>query len=160
MQSLFNRNNVFQTIRVRLENAAALDGLRSYVENDPRLKLDVKSEAAYIADQASRTSDLIHKLGWPLAIAMAFGALAGALNESLVLAALGGVIGAAATLLIFDGFIASTLGGSFTQVIFSFQLSPGLVAEGVILALLVGLIGGVFPAFRAARMPIVANLYS
>jgi len=189
---LFNRNNVFQTIRVRLENAAALDGLRSYVENDPRLKLDVKSEAAYIADQASRTSDLIHKLGWPLAIAMAFGALAGALNtmyssvaaraieiatlraigfsafsafagtlaESLVLAALGGVIGAAATLLIFDGFIASTLGGSFTQVIFSFQLSPGLVAEGVILALLVGLIGGVFPAFRAARMPIVANLYS
>ena len=80
--------------------------------------------------------------------------------ESLVLAALGGVIGAAATLLIFDGFIASTLGGSFTQVIFSFQLSPGLVAEGVILALLVGLIGGVFPAFRAARMPIVANLYS
>src|SRR5205814_7554543 len=63
-----------------LENPATLDDLKGYVENDPRLKLDVKSEAAYFADQASRTSDLIQKLGWPLAIAMAFGALAGALN--------------------------------------------------------------------------------
>jgi putative ABC transport system permease protein len=40
----------------------------------------VKSEAAYFADQSSQTTDLIQKLGWPLAIAMAFGALAGALN--------------------------------------------------------------------------------
>ena len=59
---------------------AALAALKSYVENDPRLKLDVKSEAAYYADQSSLTSDLIQKLGWPLAIAMALGALAGALN--------------------------------------------------------------------------------
>ena len=147
VQSLFNRNNVFQTIRARLENPATLHSLKNYVENDPRLKLDVKSEAEYFADQASRTSDLIQKLGWPLAIAMAFGALAGALNtmyssvaaraveiatlraigfssfsafagtlvESLMLAVLGGVIGAAATLLIFEGAAASTLGGSFTQ---------------------------------------------
>jgi putative ABC transport system permease protein len=192
VQSLFNRNNVFQTIRVRLENPATLDDLKAYVENDPRLKLDVKSEAAYFADQASRTSDLIQKLGWPLAIAMAFGALAGALNtmyssvaarateiatllaigfssfsafagtltESLFLAVIGGAIGAAATLLIFDGVTASTLGGSFTQVVFSFQLTPQLVGQGVMLALLVGLIGGLFPAFRAARMPIVVGLYS
>jgi putative ABC transport system permease protein len=192
VQSLFNRNNVFQTIRVRLENPAALGGLKNYVENDPRLKLDVKSEAAYFAEQASQTSDLIQKLGWPLAIAMAFGALAGALNtmyssvatrtteiatlraigfgsvsafagtliESLILAAIGGAIGAAATLLIFDGFTASTLGASFTQVVFSFQLSSTSVAQGVALALLVGLLGGVFPAIRAARMPIVAGLYS
>src|SRR5919108_4031938 len=41
VQSLFNRNNYFQTVRVRLQNPAALDGLRTYVENDPRLKLDV-----------------------------------------------------------------------------------------------------------------------
>jgi putative ABC transport system permease protein len=191
VQSLFNRNNVFQTVRARLENPAALDGLKSYVENDLRLKLDVKSEAAYFAEQASRTSDLIQKLGWPLAIAMAFGALAGALNtmyssvatrateiatlraigfgsfsafagtllESSLLAAVGGAIGAAATLLIFDGFTASTLGSSFTQVVFSFRLSPMLVAQGIVLALLVGLIGGLFPAIRAARMPIVAGLY-
>ena len=191
VQSLFNRNNVFQTVRVRLQNPAALTALRSYVENDPRLKLDVKTEAAYFAEQAAQTSDLIQNLGWPLAIAMAFGALAGALNtmyssvaarateiatlraigfgafpafagtlvESLVLALLGGVLGALATFLIFDGFSASTLGASFTQVVFSFKLGPALIAQGITLALIVGLIGGLFPAIRAARMPIVAGLY-
>ena len=80
VQSLFRRDNVFQTVRVRLDGSAALARLKGYVDEDPRLKLDVKSETEYFADQASRTSDLIQKLGWPLAIAMAFGALAGALN--------------------------------------------------------------------------------
>jgi putative ABC transport system permease protein len=192
VQSLFNRNNVFQTVRARLQNPAALDTLKRFVDEDPRLKLDVKSEAAYFADQAAQTSDLIHKLGWPLAIAMALGALAGALNtmyssvtaraveiatlraigfggfpafvgtlvESLILAALGGVIGAMATYLIFDGFSASTLGASFTQVVFHFTLSPSLIAQGVVLALAVGVAGGLFPAIHAARMPIVAGLSS
>lgn len=192
VQSLFNRNNIFQTVRVRLQTPAALETLKRYVDEDPRLKLDVKSEAAYFADQASQTSDLIQKLGWPLAIAMALGALAGALNtmyssvaaraveiatlraigfggfpafvgtlvESLILAVLGGIIGALAAYLIFDGFSTATLGASFTQVVFSFKLSPALIAQGVILALVVGLAGGLFPAIRAARMPIVAGLNS
>jgi putative ABC transport system permease protein len=190
VQSLFDRNNFFQTVRARLAGASTLDALKTYSDNDPRLKLDVKSEAAYFADQSSQTTDLIQKLGWPLAIAMAFGALAGALNtmyssvaaraveiatlraigfggfsafagtlaESLALAAIGGAIGAVATYLIFDGITASTLGGNFTQVVFAFKLSPGLIGEGVLLALIVGLIGGLFPALRAARMPIVAGL--
>ena len=191
VQSLFNRPNFVQTVRVRLESPS-LAALKNYNDNDPRLKLDVKTEAAYFADQAGQTTDLIQNLGWPLAIAMALGALAGALNtmyssvaaraveiatlraigfggfpafvgtlvESLVLAAIGGLIGAAATWAIFDGLTASTLGGNFTQVVFAFQLSPALIWQGVLLALAVGLIGGLFPAIRAARMPIVAGLYA
>jgi putative ABC transport system permease protein len=95
--------------------------------------------------------------------AIGFGGLpafVGTLVESLVLAVLGGAVGAIATYLIFDGFTASTLGGNFTQVVFSFKLSPALVGQGVLLALVVGLIGGLFPALRAARMPIVAGLYA
>jgi len=192
VQSLFNRNNIFQTVRVRLAGPASLDQLKGYNDNDPRMKLDVKSEAAYFADQSSQTTDLIQKLGWPLAIAMAFGALAGALNtmyssvaarateiatlraigfggfsafvgtltESLLLATIGGAIGAVLTYAIFDGLSASTLGGNFTQVVFNFRLSPALVGQGVLLALIVGLVGGLFPALRAARMPIVAGLYA
>lgn len=192
VQSFFKRDNVFQTVRVRLVNPAALAGLQRYLDTDPRLKeLEAKSEAAYFAEQASRTTDLIQKLGWPLAIAMAFGALAGALNtmyssvaartteiatlraigfgglpafvgtltESLILAAVGGVLGAAATYLTFNGLSAATLGASFTQVVFSFKLTPELAAEGVSLALIVGLLGGIFPSIRAARMPILAGLY-
>ena len=86
-------------------------------------------------------------------------AFVGTLIESLILAAIGGAIGAAATYLVFDGFTSSTLGESFTQVVFSFKLSPQLIGQGVGLALVVGLIGGLFPAIRAARMPIVAGLY-
>src|SRR4029077_6190766 len=190
VQSLFKRLNAFQTVRLRLESPAAITALKSYVENDPRLKLDAKSEAAYYADQSSFTSDLIQKLGWPLAIAMALGALAGALNtmyssvaaraseiatlraigfggfsafvgtivESLILAAIGGLIGALVTFVFFDGLTTSTLGASFTQVVFSFKLSPMLIVQGVLLALVVGAIGGLFPPRRAPRMPIVAGL--
>ena len=43
---------------------------------------------------------------------------------------------------------------------FDFKLSPWLIAEGVGLALVVGLIGGLFPALRAARLPIVEGLYA
>jgi putative ABC transport system permease protein len=191
LQSLFKRTGGFQSVRARLTSPAAIEALKAYSDNDPRLKLDVMSEAAYFAKQASNTSDLIQKLGWPLAIAMAFGSLAGALNtmyssvaarateiatlraigfggfstfigtlvESLILAAIGGLIGAAATYLIFDGFTASTMGGSFSQVVFNFQLSPRLIGQGLLLALAVGLVGGLFPALRAARMPIIAGLY-
>jgi putative ABC transport system permease protein len=190
VQSLFKRNNVFQTVRARIDTPAAIAALKHYVATDPRLKLDVKSEQDYFADQSSQTSDLIQKLGWPLAIAMALGALAGALNtmyssvasraseiatlraigfggfpafvgtlaESLLLAAIGGVLGAIATYLVFDGFTTSTLGAGFTQVVFSFRLTPGLIAQGLALALTVGLIGGLLPAIRAARMPIVQGL--
>jgi hypothetical protein len=52
-----------------------------------------------------------------------------------------------------------TLGASFTQVVFSFKLTPALATEGVSLALIVGLLGGIFPSIRAARMPILAGLY-
>ncbi len=54
----------------------------------------------------------------------------------------------------------STLGGNFTQVVFDFKLSPALIVEGVALALVVGLVGGLFPALRAARLPIVQGLYA
>jgi putative ABC transport system permease protein len=191
VQSFFKRDNVFQTVRARLVSPAALGELQRYLDSDPRLKLEAKSEAAYFAEQASGTSDLIQKLGWPLAIAMAFGALAGALNtmyssvaartteiatlraigfgglpafvstlvESAVLAALGGGLGVAAAFLVFNGLSASTLGASFTQVVFTFEVTPALAAQGVSLALIVGLIGGIFPSIRAARMPILAGLY-
>jgi putative ABC transport system permease protein len=43
--------------------------------------------------------------------------------------------------------------------VFSFQLTPALAAQGVSLAVIVGLAGGIFPSVRAARMPILAGLY-
>jgi putative ABC transport system permease protein len=57
--------------------------------------------------------------------------------------------------LFFDGFSASTLGDSFTQVVFTFDLTPELFGNGILLALAIGLVGGVFPAWRSASVPVV-----
>lgn len=77
------------------------------------------------------------------------------LVESLVLGAIGGVIGAIGAYLAFDGFETSTMNfQSFSQVAFAFRVTPQLFATGLAYALAIGLIGGLLPAIRAARLPI------
>jgi putative ABC transport system permease protein len=78
--------------------------------------------------------------------------------ETLLLALLGGVMGAALAWVIFDNYTASTLGSNFSQVVFSFRVSPPLLWDGLKWALTIGLVGGLFPALRAARQPVTAGL--
>lgn len=81
------------------------------------------------------------------------------LAESLVLALLGGVIGGWGAYLAFNGFEAATLNfQSFSQVAFAFAVTPGLLVQGILYASGIGLVGGLFPALRAARLPIAAAL--
>jgi len=81
------------------------------------------------------------------------------LLESLVLALFGGAIGAAVAYLAFNGFQTATMNfQSFSQVTFAFQVTPELLLRGTIWAAGIGLIGGLFPALRAARLPIAAAL--
>jgi len=188
LQGLYQRGSTVQSVRARLQSPESLQKVKDFAEADPRIKLDVKSEQAFYAAQSKGMSDVIQYLGWPLAIAMSFGALAGALNtmyasvdarmreiatlralgfgglpafvgtmaESLLLSVVGGLLGALGVYLFFDGLSAATLGGNFTQVVFSMKLSGDLVLQGVILALVIGFVGGFFPAWRAARVPILA----
>jgi putative ABC transport system permease protein len=78
--------------------------------------------------------------------------------EALLLALLGGVLGAAIAWLFFNGNTVNTLGGNFTQVVFHLAVSPQLALLGVIWACVIGLLGGLFPAVRAARLPIATAL--
>lgn len=81
------------------------------------------------------------------------------LAESLALAAIGGVIGGIAAYLAFNGYQTSTMNFStFSQVAFAFQVTPQLLVMGLIYALAMGLVGGLFPAVRAARLPIPTAL--
>ena len=80
------------------------------------------------------------------------------LLETMLLAVLGGAVGAGLTWMIFDGFTASTVGANSSQVVFAFDVSRELLASGLKWALAIGLVGGLLPALRAARMPIVAGL--
>jgi putative ABC transport system permease protein len=79
--------------------------------------------------------------------------------ESLALAAIGGLIGGVIAFLAFNGYQTSTMNfQTFSQVAFAFRVTPALLLLGLIYALLMGLVGGLFPALRAARLPIPAAL--
>jgi putative ABC transport system permease protein len=80
------------------------------------------------------------------------------LLETMLLAMLGGVVGAALAWSIFDGYTAATLGANFSEIVFAFNVSPGILLTGLKWALALGFIGGLFPAVRAARMPVAVGL--
>jgi putative ABC transport system permease protein len=81
------------------------------------------------------------------------------LAEAVALGAIGGVIGGTAAYLAFNGFQTSTMNfQTFSQVAFAFQVTPQLLAMGLVYSLLMGLVGGLFPAVRAARLPIPSAL--
>jgi putative ABC transport system permease protein len=181
---VFQRGGVVQSVRAKLTSASALAAFQAQVERDPRLSLAASTERAYVQRQAGRTSALIGAIGMPLAILMAIGALAAALNtmyasvsarageiatlrligfsgtvtlaatlaEALALSAAGALLGAAFYFLFFKGVTTSTVAqGSFTQVVFTLQISPVIVVQALVMALAIGVLGGLAPGLRAAR---------
>ncbi len=183
-QSLFNRPNVYQTMRIQLSSPDAVKAFQDWAKTDARLNgLEVLSERAYYARQASQSSAGFMFIGLVLGIMMAIGALAGALNtmyssvaarsaeiatlriigfsgwaaffgtmvEALMLSAAGGALGILLAFVAFNGRTTSTLGAGFTQLVFQFQLSGGIVFAAIVMAIVIGLVGGFFPGIRAAR---------
>jgi putative ABC transport system permease protein len=88
----------------------------------------------------------------------AFPVLFGVMIESLLLSLLGGVIGASLAWLFFNGHTVSTLGAAFAQVVFQLTVTNALIITGIIWACIIGLLGGFFPALRAARLPVAEAL--
>jgi len=88
-----------------------------------------------------------------------FSILSATIVESAVLAVLGGILGGGLAWLFLNGYTVSTLNGaSFSQVVFDFAVSLDLLAQGLIAAVIIGLVGGLFPAIRAVRIPVSAAL--
>jgi putative ABC transport system permease protein len=94
--------------------------------------------------------------------ALGFGSLPiviSVLAEAAALAIVGGLVGGVLAWGVFDGYQTSTINWqSFSQVAFAFRVSPTLLWQGLVCALVMGLLGGLFPAVRAARLPIVTAL--
>ncbi len=94
--------------------------------------------------------------------ALGFGAapvICSVLIESLVLALAGGIVGGLGAYLAFDGYGAATMNfQTWSQIAFAFRVTPQLLLSAIILAAIIGLFGGIFPAIRAARLPIAAAL--
>lgn len=84
-----------------------------------------------------------------------FSIVVSVLAESLLLGLAGGLLGGILAYVFFNGFKVSTLSwSSFTQVAFTFQVSLDLLVSGIVVALIIGLVGGLLPSIRAARLPI------
>jgi putative ABC transport system permease protein len=82
------------------------------------------------------------------------------LIEGAILASLGGVLGCALSLFM-NGYAVGTLSFStFSETVFEFRVTPWLMAKGLLFSIVVGLLGTLFPAIRASRLPVIAALKS
>lgn len=179
---------VFQSVTLRLDDPSHLQALAKRIEGDPRLALQVKREDVFYADQAGPLGTLLRFLGLFITTIMSLGAVFGALNtmyaavgartkeigtllalgfsrgailtsflaESVLLALLGGAIGCVLALPV-NGITAGT-SHNFSELAFRFAVTPATLLGGLGFAALMGLIGGFFPARKAATRPIVEAL--
>jgi len=94
-------------------------------------------------------------------LALGFGSAAvisSFLIEALFIAAIGGIVGCIAVLPL-NGLTTGTMNWqTFSQLAFAFRISPQLLGAGIVFALAMGLVGGLLPALRAARMPVATAL--
>jgi len=105
---------------------------------------------------ASRTREIatLRALGFA-----SFPVVVSVLAEAVLLSLVGGVIGGVLAYVVFDGYQTATINWqSFSQVAFAFAVTPALLVQAMLYAIGMGLLGGLFPAWRAARMPVVTAL--
>jgi putative ABC transport system permease protein len=81
------------------------------------------------------------------------------LAEAMIIGLVGGVIGAIVSYFAFNGLRTSTMNfATFSQLTFAFTVTPQLLVQGLIWALVLGFIGGLLPSLRAAKLPITTGL--
>jgi putative ABC transport system permease protein len=184
IMTAFNRNT-YGAVSVRLQSPDEYRAFRDAVSANPALKLEARRESEVAEEGFKELNALLNFVSYFVGIIMAIGATLGAINslyaivdsrsselatlraigfnpgavvlsilaESIVWALPGALLGGALAWAFFNGLSASPFG-------FSFQLAvtPALVVLGIAWALGMGLIGGLLPAFRAARMPVATAL--
>ncbi len=190
VRAAFNRQGQVQSLRLRLTDPASLAVLQHKLATLTGAPLVAISEAGLYAGQSERTARLIRLFGWPVALLMALGATAGALNtmmssvadrtveiatvralgfsrvsaftgtwvEAVLLASLGVLLGLVASLLLFNGWQASTIGANNARMTFELAVSGEVLWKAGTLGLAIGIIGGALPAFAATRLPLMAAL--
>jgi len=178
-------NTTYQSIGVQLASPSDYRRFRDWVMSNPQLNAQVKTLGQYYRDQMKQLRVLFDFVGFFVGGVMAVGAAAGAITtlyaavdarlreiatlraigfgggsvvasiivEALALAIPGALIGVGIAALGFNGHGIDTAGLAFQA-----SVTPGLGLTGVSVALAIGLIGGLFPAIRAARLPIAEAL--
>ena len=179
------RANAFKSMTVMLGRPDDFNRFKAALGANPALLVDVMHESEYLASQAKQLNGFLTIVAYLVGGIMGLGALFGALNtlysavstrsveiatlrvfgfgatailtsvlaEALLLSLLGAAIGAFAAWCAFNGNLHAA--GS---LVFRLTVTPALMGEGIGLACGLGLLGGLFPAVRAARVPVAVAL--
>jgi putative ABC transport system permease protein len=182
--SAFGLNN-YNHATVMLQSATRYDDFLRALRANPALHVEAKHEREVVEDEFKGLNGILNFVSYFVGVIMAIAATLGAVNsmyalvdarrrelatlraigfgsdaivvsilsESILLALPGALLGGALAWAFFNGLSASPFG-------FSFQLAvtPSLVALGIVWALGMGLLGGLLPALRAARVPVTTAL--
>ena len=183
VMSAFGRDS-FQDVSVRLDSADSFNRFKDALTSNPQLSVDVKRTADYTRDQLKPITSIFNFVGYFIGIVMAVGAVFGAVNtmysavdarareiatlraigfggtavvisvlvESLLLAIPGALLGLLIAWVLFNGRSVSI------GITFPLAVTPGLIELALIWALIIGLIGGLAPSVRAARLPVATAL--
>lgn len=191
LQGAYNRGTSYQSMRVKLVNAGAMQAFKDELSSNPRLNVRVFSEKQYYEEQSKVLVTLVSTIGTAIAVLMGLGAIFAALNtmysavssrtreiatlralgfgsapvitsvlvEGLLIGLIGGVVGMVVSYIAFNGVRASTMNfATFSQLTFAFTVTPQLLVQGLVYALILGFIGGLLPSLRAAKLPITTGL--
>ena len=191
LQGAYNRGSSYQSMRVKLTNAGAMQAFKDEMTSDPRLNVRVFSEKQYYEEQSKVLVTMVSTIGFAIGFLMGLGAVFAALNtmysavssrmreiatlralgfgaapvvisvlaEALLIGLVGGAIGMLVSYFSFNGLRASTMNFStFSQITFAFTVTPSLLVQGLVYALILGFIGGLLPSLRAAKLPITTGL--
>jgi putative ABC transport system permease protein len=178
MAEPLRRTGGYQVVVLRLADKGQLGALRTALESDPQLQVEVNEERAYYEKQAGPTAGALRGLATFVSLVMGIGAIFGAMNtmyaivaartrEIGTLRALGfsrtlilKSFGALGCLLALPagGLSAATGGANFSELSFAFRVTPPDLVQGLVFAGVMGLLGGLLPALRAARLPITLAL--
>ncbi len=175
----------YQSVNVELNSPADFDKFRDSLKRNPQLSVDVKHLSQYYRDQVKPLQILYDFIGYFVGTVMAVGAVFGAITtmysavdarareiatlraigfggtsvvtsvliEALVLSVPGALLGVGIAALIFNNHVVA-IGG----VSFQLAVTPELVVLAIVWALLIGLLGGLAPSIRAARLPVATAL--
>jgi len=179
------KRNTYTSVALTLQSPTGFDAFRAALAANPALHLDAVLESVAVADEFRQLNNLLTFVAYFVGSTMALGATLGAVNslyaivdsrrrelatvraigfgpgpiviatliESIVLALPGALLGSGLAWALFNGLAASPFGYSIELTV-----TPGLAAAGIAWALGMGMLGGVLPALRAARVPVTTAL--
>lgn len=186
------RRGAYSSVIVGLRDGSSYGRFAEMLGQQPKLKVDIKRENQFYADQSEKMSDFISILGETITVIFSIGAIIGAmitmyasvanrtreigtlralgfrrgnivmafLKEAMLLGLTAGVIGLVLASLTQMVQISTTNVQTFSEVVFNLVMTPEIILDVLLFSVLMGVLGGVLPAFRASRLEIVDALRS